>query len=507
MAAAANGLPAGVEAVLRSSNPWWDSKPGRPVPPFKRWPFDLIIRRLTDKSRLPAVVLRGPRQVGKTTLQEQIIDQLITSDADRWSKRILRVQFDDLPSLRTLVRAPSGQEVILRVTRWYEANILGSTLNETARAGTPAILLLDEVQNLPDWGVQIKSLWDTYDVRVLVTGSSALRLRRGEDSLAGRLTSLELGPLTLREIAGIDGIGTIPPLAAVGATLPLVRKEFWESLRAFGLSHQAVRDPAFARFDERGGYPMSHLGAATPWDTVAPLLYEAIVKRAIQHDLRLGERGRRRDPQLLAEVFRLCCKYAGQAPGPTTLAREIRASVPGSTVSTLAVGRYLQFFDETLLVRLVQQAGFRLKKRRGYPKITLCDPALRAATLQERVPLTPEVLEAHRELADLAGFLAESVVGYLLIGLVGADLNWLPRTTKDPEVDFVLSAGAHHIPIEVKYRRNINSLSDTLGLRTFLDRGAYSAPFAILVTKEDERPAGLDDRIVDISLRSLMLIR
>ncbi|MHB1435508.1 MAG: ATP-binding protein [Thermoplasmata archaeon] len=503
-----DSLPSGVEAVLRASNPWWDGRPGRPVPPFQRWPFEMILRRLTDKARLPAVVLRGPRQVGKTTLQEQIIEKLVTSEAS-WSKRILRVQFDDLPSLRTLTRTPSGPEVILRISRWFEANILGATLNERAREGAPAILMLDEVQNLPDWGVQVKSLVDTYDVRVLVTGSSALRLRRGEDSLAGRLTSIELGPLTLREIAGINQhqLLPIPDFFPTGTTLPLSTRDFWEGLRAFGLQNRVARDGAFQRYDDRGGYPMSHLDATTPWETVAPLLYEAIVKRAIQHDLRLGERGRRRDPQLLAEVFRLCCKYAGQAPGPATLAEEIRASVPGSTVSTLAVGRYMDFFDETLLVRLVHQAGFRLKKRRGYPKLSVCDPALRAATLQERVPLVPAALEAQPELASLAGFLAESVLGYLLMGIVGADLSWLPKTMRDPEVDFILSTGTHHIPIELKYRGAIHPAEDTKGLLAFLDRGAYSAPFGILVTREDTRPDGLDPRIVDISLRSFLLIR
>src|SRR5208282_4191692 len=75
-----DSLPSGVEAVLRASNPWWDGQPGRPVPPFRRWPFEMILRRLTDKTRLPAIVLRGPRQVGKTTLQEQIIEKLIISE-------------------------------------------------------------------------------------------------------------------------------------------------------------------------------------------------------------------------------------------------------------------------------------------------------------------------------------------------------------------------------------------------------------------------------------------
>ena len=50
-------------------------QPGRPLPRYRRWVFDVLLKKL--KSGLaPAVVLRGARQVGKTTLQEQMIEYL-----------------------------------------------------------------------------------------------------------------------------------------------------------------------------------------------------------------------------------------------------------------------------------------------------------------------------------------------------------------------------------------------------------------------------------------------
>ena len=75
---------------------------------------------------------------------------------------------------------------------------------------------------------------------------------------------------------------------------------------------------------ERGGYPLVHLRADTPWEYLADPLNETVIKRVIQHDLRLGERGRKRDPALVEELFRLCCRYAGQSPAIQTLVyREI----------------------------------------------------------------------------------------------------------------------------------------------------------------------------------------
>ena len=65
-------LPAEVDDYLRDANPWWQGKPGRVLPEYRRWIFRTILRKL-DARLAPAVVLRGPRQVGKTTLQEQVI--------------------------------------------------------------------------------------------------------------------------------------------------------------------------------------------------------------------------------------------------------------------------------------------------------------------------------------------------------------------------------------------------------------------------------------------------
>jgi len=91
-------LPAGVEDFLRDTNPWWSNKPQRPLPPFKRWLFSYALRGLT-RGLAPVIVLRGPRQVGKTTLQEQVIEHLLLEEHID-PKRIFRVQFDDVPSLR-----------------------------------------------------------------------------------------------------------------------------------------------------------------------------------------------------------------------------------------------------------------------------------------------------------------------------------------------------------------------------------------------------------------------
>jgi len=82
---------------------------------------------------------------------------------------------------------------------------------------------------------------------------------------------------------------------------------------------------------------------------------------------------------------------------------------------------------------------------------------------------------------------------------------YFPERGSEPEVDFVLTVGEQRIPVEIKYRRRIDH-ADTRGLRAFLEKSVYNAPFGVLVTQLDE-PATDDPRIVSIPLPSLLLMR
>lgn len=490
-------LPPAVTDYLRETNPWWVGKPGRVLPPFRRWVFNLALRKL-QKGLAPVLVLRGPRQVGKTTLQEQIVQHLLAAEGVL-PERILRVQFDDLPSLRGVT------EPILAIVRWYERAILGRTLNEAAHQGEPAFVFLDEAQNLKDWAPQVKALVDHHTVRVFVTGSSSLRITAGQDSLAGRLTTVDLGPLLLREIAALRFGDQVPPLQEANGIDDLKRPDFWRSVREHGERHRDARDRAFAALSERGGYPMAQAHPDTPWPEIADQLNETVVERAIQHDLRVGSRGKKRDPNLLEEVFRLASRYAGQAPGRAVFVEELQQAL-NANIGWARIREYMRFLDSAMLLKLVEPLELRLKRRKGEDKVCLCDHGLRASWLREGVPLEPSQLRVDPHLADLAGHLAESVAGYYLSNYPHLDVNHFPERGLEPEVDFVLTIGLHRIPLEVKYRRRIDPNHDTRGLRSFIERTVYNAPFGVLVTMLDGVEVR-DPRIEVVPLSSLLLMR
>lgn len=485
-----------VEKDLRATNPWWDGLPQKPVAPFRRWAFDPLYSRLQG-GLAPAVVLRGPRQVGKTTLLEQLIEELLRQGVE--PRHILRVQFDELPSLLEI------QEPILEIARWFSENIIKATFNELAREKKVAYIFFDEVQNLPDWAPQLKHLVDLNQVRVMVTGSSALRIEHGRDSLAGRLTTLEMGPLLLREISALRGGAQLTPLLKANGLGPLREKDFWQTLKAYGESNRSTRDEAFSAFAQRGGYPIAQVRRDRTWEEIADQLNETVIQRAIQHDLRFGERGRKRDQTLLEEVFRMCCRYAGQAPGPSLYTEEIKKALTAN-ISWQRILTYLRFLDGTLLIKLIQPMELRLKKKKGSYKICLGDHALRASWLQEIIPLDRDELGQSPHTADLAGHLAESIAGYFLSTLPGLDIAHFPARAAEPEVDFVLTIGDRRIPIEIKYRRQIDDWNDTIGLRKFIEKSVYNAPFGLLITLDDGASLS-DPRIINMPLSTLLLLR
>ncbi len=494
-------LPADIERRLYRTNPWWSDKAAEPSPPFRRWAFQRILKNF-ELGLAPAVLLRGPRQVGKSTLSAQIIQHLIeTRKAD--PREILYIQFDDLPPLKELKKF--SLVPIMHITGWFEDNVLRKTFNQLAREGRTAYLFFDEIQNLPEWASQIKNLVDHAKLKVLATGSSALRIGLGKESLAGRVSQVSMGPLRLWEIGVMRGLDLAPCFPQNGAEA-LSKQELWRELVAHGVKHADARRQAFRWFSERGGYPVAHVRREAPWEEVAAQLKTTVVDRIIQFDLRAGEqKAKGRDPRLLEETFRVACRYSGQYPSPAKLADEVRRALQRD-VGVQRVSYYLRFLDQALLLRLVPPLELRLKRRQGHDKICLCDHGLRKAWMGEPVPLDPENLDRDPDAATVAGRLVEGAVGYYLGEFSELNLHHFPAREVEPEVDFVITAGDRRIPVEVKYTKRLDPVDDTEALKRFLEKSANRASFGLLITREDTEPDP-DPRVIRMPASTLLLLR
>ena len=155
---------------------------------------------------------------------------------------------------------------------------------------------------------------------------------------------------------------------------------------------------------------------------------------------------------------------------------------------------------------MIPPLEIRLKRKRGSSKLCLVDHGLRASWLQEQIPLTQQELAEQPELTTVAGRLAESIFGSVASTIAGLDISHLPERGLDREVDFVLTIGYKRVPVEIKYRRRIDPLQDTLGIRSFIEKSVNNATFGILITQDDAGTVD-DPRIVCMPLSSFMLIR
>jgi predicted AAA+ superfamily ATPase len=169
---------------LKRLKPWWESgRMDAPTQAMHPRAYHVPVRQLLLEPGLRrAVVLLGPRRVGKTILIRHLIADLLQSDTA--ASRIAYVEMD-----HPLLHGQSLEALIEQI--------------EAASPGRegPRYLFFDEIQSYKDWEKHLKPLVDHRpDLRSLVSGSAAAALkRRSTESGAGRFTDFLLPPLTFSE--------------------------------------------------------------------------------------------------------------------------------------------------------------------------------------------------------------------------------------------------------------------------------------------------------------------
>ncbi len=335
---------------------------------------------------MPAVVVAGARQTGKSTLV-----QVLTPGERRF------LSLDDLDARDLARRDPE------------------------ALVGGSRPVTLDEVQREPDILSAVKRAIDRHRRagRFLLTGSANLLLMRSvSESLAGRASYLTLWPMTRREQRGMGCSGLWEEL------LTAEDKGWLDLLRAQDKTPEDWRGLA-----RRGGFPVPALHMkATPERTV---WFEGYVRTYLERDLQaLSTIAALPD---FRRLMRAACLRIGQLVNQTELARDVALPQP-------TVHRYLNLLETSfLLVRVPAYAVNRTKRLIKTPKVYWGDVGLGL-----HLAGLPEPTGAHLEnivLNDLLCWRDARVEQ-------GEVLYW--RTTTGEEVDFVIEAAGRLLPVEVK---------------------------------------------------------
>ena len=196
---------------LKIDNPWWTE--GR-IPSYyqdmsPRLYLDIFYPLVKDVSIQRALILMGPRRVGKTVMLYHSIQQLIDDGVS--PQNIIYVS----------VETPIYNNILLEQLFSLAKQILSKEDSQEE-----FYVFFDEIQYLKDWEINLKSLVDTYhNVKFVVSGSAAAALKKSSnESGAGRFTDFNLPPLLffeyihlvdkvlLRDLPSLYGISDVQEL-------------------------------------------------------------------------------------------------------------------------------------------------------------------------------------------------------------------------------------------------------------------------------------------------------
>lgn len=284
---------------------------------YKREQIKDILSRI-DEPRGKLQVIVGPRQVGKTTLMGQVLEEC-TLPYDSYSA-------DDV----TGVSADWLAQV------WETAR-----MKMLAQGNIKRLLVIDEVQKISNWSETVKAEWDrdTREKRELIVvllGSSRMLIERGlTESLAGRFELIRLSHWTYMEMRD-----------CFGWTLP--------------------------QYIYFGGYPgaAAFIGNETRWRNYVK---DSLVEPSISKDVLMDTRVLK--PQLLRQLFEIGSSCSGELLSLTKVAAQLQDA---GNVTTLA--GYLHLLDECgLLCGLQKYAADNSRKYNSIPKFQVHNNALRNA--------------------------------------------------------------------------------------------------------------------------------
>ncbi|MBI4210517.1 MAG: ATP-binding protein [Candidatus Diapherotrites archaeon] len=398
-------------ADLLRFNPWWENAGAIDNDPdIARFGSEPIKHFPVFETSSGVYVIRGPRQVGKTTLVKLKIKELLENGTS--PQDIFFYSFE-------LLHTP--QDVYGVVLEYLE----------TVASGKKRHLFLDETTTISDWARSIKLLVDRGDIKredvVLVTGSSSLDLKKGAERLPGRgIEGNEFFylPSSFRLYLKLKGI-------EVPSADPLGEKIFYETARK-SRSKILLLNKEFASYLNHGGflYSINHGKGELALEKYARWLEGDFIKWG-------------KNPLIAKEIVQAVIRKACSQFSYHAIAKETSVSSHNTVID------YLGMVDEELFLRTVNKVTLPFKaERKKEKKAFFLDTLLVAVAERWAGQSLPMPCKT------------EQVVGSHLSRL--GHVYFYDDGKK--EIDYVLKIKNKVLGVEVKWSDNISRV-DTYGVK------------------------------------------
>jgi uncharacterized protein len=434
---------------LKFDNPWWEQgKLGKIAyeNTHRRKYFEPFYQNISDMSVRRAIVLMGPRRVGKTVMVYHGIRELLNAGIK--AENILYI------SLETPIYTGLALEKILG----YFQEIFSH------KRDAKLFIFFDEIQYLRNWEVHLKSLVDSFaDYRFVATGSAAAALRlKSIESGAGRFSDYVLPPLTFAEYLMFIGredelIETISsPLSHLGCQ--------------YSATNIEILNEEFVNYLNFGGYPEAVYSETIQRDP-SQYIKSDIIDKVLLRDL----------PSLygisdIQELNRLFTTLAYNSGNEVSL----DALSKSSGVAKNTIKRYLEYLEAAFLIRRVERIDQNAKrfKRAMYFKVYLTNPSMRAA-LFGQLDAESEAIGAMTETAIFSQWQHSQIAELYYARWNGGEIDVVQLNPFNQSPTWVVevkwSDRPHRIPSEldncIEFAKKNSSLSQpiTITSRTITD--------------------------------------
>jgi uncharacterized protein len=334
---------------IRTENPWWDAE--HTINPTyvgmkPRAYFDLFFPLVKTQVKR-AVVLMGPRRVGKTVMIYHTVQALLSEGVQPNSICYFSV---DHPIYNGLS--------LEKLLEFY------SEASGVDYKSTQVYMFFDEIQYLRDWEVHLKSLVDTYpNIKSIVSGSAAAALRlKSTESGAGRFTDFLLPPLTFYEYLNLlDKTDLLEE--------PRPDKQ---NRRAFFLPKDIDQlNQQFLYYLNFGGYPeviFSQQIQADPARFIKSDIIDKVLLRDLPSLYGIGD---------IQELNYLFTTLAFNTANEISLGELSQ----NSGVAKNTIKRYIEYLEAAFLIKVVHRVDRNAKRfrRANFFKVYLTNPSMRAA--------------------------------------------------------------------------------------------------------------------------------